>query len=136
MNTFLNLSNLESSRLSYKPTENPNFAGILKVFDYNYMSIKVESLYFGVDKTGEITKISFNTKFDKVPELSIIVDKNKGIISYNGFKPINYYDESQVRNRIHVIPVKEIFEDLGMDYTIECFNGTFINAELMIPINL
>lgn len=119
MNTFLNLSHLESSRLSYEPTGNPNFAGILKVYDYNYVSIKVESLYFGVDKTGEITKILFNSSFDKAPDLSIIVDKNKDITSYNGFKPINYYDKSQVRNRIHVIPVKEIFEDLGMDYTIE-----------------
>lgn len=112
INDFLNLALLKSYHLRYADSPNPNVKGKLEIHDYHQMKVSAESLYQGVDKVGEKTKLDFKNGTYQA-EVSCY---NSGETAYKNFTRINYYTMESERNHIETIAIEELCRGLGIEY--------------------
>lgn len=119
-NIFLNTLMLKAKDLSYVASPNPNFKGLLEAFDYEKMTVFVENIYSGVDKSGEVTTMNFGSDFNAQANLKL----DSQTIKYKNFDTLKYYDLNNKRQVIDTLPIKKIANSFDLEYKIT-FNDSW-----------
>lgn len=117
LNTFTNIAKMKPYQLKYDKLDNPNIEGILLSNDLKAMSVDVQTLYTGVDKSGEKTTITFDMN-GKKSTVSIQTKIGSNTI-YNGLDRIHYYDMDGAMNEMSIIPLDVLAVDHDLSMTVE-----------------